>query len=140
MNYYSKRQDLNKEIQLSDSIMNIVDLRFSTYKKKVTIRNCIINHLLIHSSFFEDGFLIENCIIKEKIQYEMGGHNMSPIVIHDNVFCDLFVFFDCQFESLLSINNNVFKKGSTLFNKTNTFAVNPDIYDNIGKMDVDAID
>lgn len=139
-NFYSDRENLNREILISDSVMDIVDLRFSTFNQKVSVRNCVINHLLIHSSFFINGFTIDNCVVKEKVQFEMGGHNKSPIVIHNNIFCGLFVFFDCQFDEQLSILNNIFKKGSTLFNKTNTFEIKPEVYGNIGVMNVEAIE
>ena len=138
LNY--KQFDLNNKIEIKNTVIDTIDFRYSIFKEPVSLDNCLISNLLIHSSFFTKGLHINNCIIKEKIQFEMGGHNSCPIVIQNSIFCDLFVFFDCIFDSQLIIKNNIFIKGSTLFNNSNTFAVEPDICENIGTMEIDSIE
>lgn len=132
----TKQFDLNSAIEICDSVIDTIDFRYSIFNQPVLIKNCLIDYLLIHSSFFAAGLVIDSCVVKEKIQFEMGGHNKCPIIIQNNIFCKLFVFFDCIFDDRLIVKNNIFKQGSTVFNKTNTFGLEPFISDNIGPMDL----
>lgn len=125
----------DSQIMISDSIIDVLNLGFTTYQYPVLIKNSSIQELVIHSAWFKGGLLLENCIIKEVINYEMGGHNESPIVINDNIFQDLFIFYDCHFQDKLIIRNNIFNKGSTLLiEKLNIFQSGLELNDNIGDM------
>jgi hypothetical protein len=130
-----------ESIIIDNSIIDILDLRFTEYRLNVSIINCHINNLMLHTSWFKGGFLMENCIIKDKINYEMGGHNESPIVIRKNLFCDIFIFFDCQFINKLIINNNIFLNGCTLIGESmnNTFKSRIEIGENIGNMNINKV-
>lgn len=44
----------------------------------------------------------------------MGGHNIKPIVIEGNIFTGFLSFFDCQFENVIELRNNIFEKGTNL--------------------------
>ncbi len=83
------------------------------------IENCIINNFKIHSCWFLNGLLLRNCIINNYVDYQMGGHNESPIIFEGNVFSGFFNFFDCQFENVIELKNNVFVKGSNLLGNKN---------------------
>jgi hypothetical protein len=119
---------------ISNQIVGILDFGFKVYNNEITIDNCIINTLILHNARFEAGFCMRNCIVKNKVQYEMGGHNQKPVIFDNNIFESLFVFLDCIFEADLIITNNIFIDGCTLYNGYNEFN-NVIIENNIGKMD-----
>jgi len=107
----------------------------------LVIENCIINDLKIHSCWFTRGLLMKNNIVKNWVDYQMGGHNAMSIVIEGNVFLDFFNFFDCQFENVIELKNNVFKKGTNLLGNKgegfeNIFANGWFIEGNVGDIDI----
>lgn len=128
--------DPSEDVHISHAIIDTIDFRFSSFSHNVHIENCIIGELLIYSTFFEGGFVLENCIISKYTNYEMGGPNKFPFVIRNNVFCDIFQFFDCIFENELTIKNNVFCKGASIYNRSNTFSDFTQITDNNGALDL----
>jgi hypothetical protein len=100
---------------LINCLVNTIDLiGVFELNAHLIIENCIITNLNIHSCWFVNGLILKNSIIKNDIDYQMGGHNVMPIVIEGNVFGGFFNFFDCQFENVIEIRNNVFKKGANL--------------------------
>jgi hypothetical protein len=108
------------------------------------IENCIINNLKIHSCWFVNGLLLKNSIVKNYINYQMGGHNTKPIVIDGNVFTEFFNFFDCQFENIIELKNNVFKKGTNLLGNRgegfeNSFVAGWLAENNVGDIDIDKV-
>lgn len=81
---------------------------------EVKIEDCLINELKIHSCWFTKGLLLKNCIVKNYVDYQMGGHNTKPILIEGNIFNEFVNFFDCQFEDIVEVKNNIFIKGTNL--------------------------
>lgn len=135
-------ENINENIYISNVIATSIDLSFMTFIDKVRIEECYIDNLFINSSWFNNGFELHNCIIKNKIQYEMGGHNNSPIVIKNNIFCNTFIFLDCHFFDELTIKENIFNKGCTILGSSmnNTFDKKPEIFNNIGDVYINQID
>ena len=127
---------MNEEIIIQNSIIELLDLSSLEFNNKFTISHCHIGEIRLRSTWFLKGFELVNCIIRDKIQFEMGGHNKKPIRIEGNVFMNLFVFFDCWFMSDVNVINNIFIKGCTLRNTYNTFDCKLNCTSNIGDMDV----
>lgn len=130
---------------LNNCIIKRVDLvgvfELSTH---LIIENCIISDFRIHSCWFVNGLIIKNCIINNYIDYQMGGHNLKPMVLSGNVFKEFFNFFDCQFENTIELRNNIFDKGTNLLGNKgegfeNTFAKGYIVENNIGNISVDEI-
>ncbi|MDL2224462.1 hypothetical protein LJB92_04025 [Bacteroidales bacterium OttesenSCG-928-M06] len=131
----------NKHIFISNSIINTLNLDFTSYDCHISIKNCQIINLKIHSVWFKQGLLFENNIIKNKIQYEMGGHNEHSIKLINNIFCELVVFFDCHFIDKLILQNNIFCRGATVMAdlSMNTFQSGIELKNNIGDLNINQI-
>ncbi|MCH6201544.1 hypothetical protein MMU07_18325 [Aquiflexum sp. LQ15W] len=136
----------HETFNLINCIVNKIDLigvfELNAY---LILENCIINNLQIHSCWFTNGLLLKNCIIKNYIDYQMGGHNVSPIVIEGNVFMEFFNFFDCQFENRIEVVNNVFIKGTNLLGNKgegfeNSFAEGWLAENNVGNIDLNEVE
>lgn len=130
---------------LTDCIINTIDL-IGVFDLNVHLRieNCIINNLEIHSCWFVNGLFLKNNIIKNYVDYQMGGHNLSPIIIEGNIFTEFFNFFDCQFEDIVELKNNVFEKGTNLLGNKgegfeNSFSRGFIIENNIGNIDINEV-
>lgn len=124
---------------ISNLIIGTLDFGFNDFYSEITIENCVIDTLILHNARFRAGFCMRNCIVKNKVQYEMGGHNQKPVIFANNIFENLFVFLDCLFEADLIVTGNIFLDGCTLFNKYNSYET-AIVKDNIGKMDDDRWD
>ncbi|MHB9148132.1 MAG: hypothetical protein ACYC2U_07105 [Candidatus Amoebophilus sp.] len=127
-------------------IINSIDL-IGAFELKVhlIIKNCIINNFQIHSCWFVNGLTIRNSIIVNFIDYQMGGHNTQPIILEGNVFLGFFNFFDCQFEDIIKLKNNVFEKGTNLLGNKgegfeNRFEKGWVIENNIGRTDINEVE
>jgi hypothetical protein len=112
---------------------------------RLVIENCIINNFKIHSCWFINGLLLKNCIIKSYVDYQMGGHNVNPIVIEGNVFVGFLNFFDCHFENRIELKNNIFIKGTNLLGNKgegfeNSFIEGWLVENNVGNIDVNEIE
>jgi len=99
---------------ISNQVINSLKIGFTRFDLEVIIENCIIEHLEIHSTWFHKGLILKGNIIKNDIDYQMGGHNNSPIRIENNIFEGFFNFFDCHFDDKLILSNNIFQKGTNL--------------------------
>lgn len=130
----------NEELIIQNSFIDLLDFSNVEFKYNVKICQCIIGELKLNATWFIEGFELVNCIIQNQIQFEMGGHNKHPITIENNIFMNLFVFFDCWFMSDIYVNHNVFLKGCTLKNSYNTFDSVLDCFGNIGDMGVMRMD
>lgn len=135
----------NKTLELLNCIIDTIDF-MGVYEINIHIKieNCIINHFNIHSCWFVEGLLIKNSIIKNFIDYQMGGHNLKPIVLEGNIFLEFFNFFDCQFIERVEVVNNVFFKGTNLLGNKgegyeNSFRKTPHIKNNLGNFDINAV-
>ncbi|TAF33157.1 MAG: hypothetical protein EAZ57_06695 [Cytophagales bacterium] len=109
------------------------------------IESCIINNLKIHSCWFVNGLLLKNCIVRNHIDYQMGGHNLNPIVIEGNIFNGFFNFFDCQFKNRIELKNNNFIKGTNLLGNKgegfeNSFVEGWLVENNVGNIDVNKVE
>lgn len=131
---------------LVNCIITTIDL-IGTFDIKVhlVIENCIVDYLKIHSCWFTNGLVIKNCIINNNIDYQMGGHNLEPLIIEGNIFIGFFNFFDCQFENRIELKNNIFVKGTNLLGNIgegfeNTFNRGYLIENNKGDIDVNEVD
>jgi hypothetical protein len=142
------KEDLidHQTFHLINCIVNTIDLTgvfdLNVY---LILENCIVNNLQIHSCWFKKGFLLKNCIIKNYIDYQMGGHNVNPIIIEGNVFMEFFNFFDCQFENRIELVNNVFIKGTNLLGNRgegfeNSFVEGWLIENNLGRIDLNEVE
>ena len=136
----------NNKVHFKNCLINAIDL-IGTFELKthLIIENCIITDLQIHSCWFVNGLLMKNCIIKNFVDYQMGGHNKIPIILEGNIFISFINFFDCQFENVIEIKNNIFVKGSNLLgNKDegfeNRFESGWLIENNIGSLDLDGVE
>lgn len=136
---------VEESISFNNCIIKNIDLIGAfEIEIKLIFENCIIDDLQINSCWFINGFILKNNVINNIIDYQMGGHNSKPILIEGNVFLELFSFFDCQFEELIEIKNNIFKKGTNILgNKGEGFENSFDngylIENNIGQLDVDEV-
>lgn len=129
----------DEPIHIKDCIIYNLCLGFSTFHAEVIVEHCIVDNIVLVSAWFEQGFTFKNNIVKKQVQYEMGGHNLQPVRIENNIFLSIFVFFDCIFMSQLIVKNNLFLANCTLWNTTNTIP-EYEITGNEGKMDVKRID
>jgi len=135
----------NSSVHLINCIVDTVNFTGAfELNSYLRIENCIINSFLIHSCWFNNGLLLKNCIIKNYVDYQMGGHNAEPILIEGNIFNDFVNFFDCQFEEVIEIKNNIFVKGSNLLGNKgegfeNTFDDGWIVKQNMGNIDLDGV-
>lgn len=130
-------------LSITNSVIDTIDLIGAfELETHLIIENCIIKNLNIHSCWFINGLILKNCIITNYIDYQMGGHNMGKFILEGNLFKEFFNFFDCHFDEILEVKNNVFLKGSNLLaNKNegyeNTFNKGYLDYNNLGIIDLD---
>jgi hypothetical protein len=132
----------HETFHLSNCLIDTIDL-IGAFELNVhlKIENCIINNLKIHSCWFVNGLFLKNNIIKNYVDYQMGGHNLKPIVIEGNIFTDFLNFFDCQFENIVELKNNVLLKGTNLLGNKgegfeNSFAIGWSVEKNVGNIDI----
>lgn len=141
------RDDLENHntFHLTYCVINSIDLigafELNTH---LVIENCIIENLQIHSCWFKNGLTLKGSIINNHVDYQMGGHNINPIVIEGNVFKGFINFFDCQFENIIELKNNILEKGTNLLGNKgegfeNSFEKGWLAEGNIGKIDMDQV-
>lgn len=107
-------------LSITNSVIDTIDLIGAfELETHLIIENCIIKNLNIHSCWFINGLILKDCIITNYIDYQMGGHNMEKIILEGNLFKEFFNFFDCHFDEILEVKNNVFLKGSNLLANKN---------------------
>jgi len=109
----------SKNYVIRNLVIHSLEIGFTNIHSEVTIENCIIDRMEIHSTWFQRGLILNGNIIKNKIDYQMGGHNHSPIRIENNIFENFFNFFDCQFYDQVFVLNNIFKGDTNLLGNIN---------------------
>lgn len=135
----------HKSLHLISCIINTIDFIGATkLQTQLVLEQCIIDDFLIHSCWFINGVTLRNCVIRNHIDYQMGGHNQKPIILEGNVFLEFFNFFDCQFDGMIEIRNNVFTKGTNLLGNqsegfANSFEAGWSIENNVGAIDLDGV-
>ena len=148
LNIRSINQDYLKTHEtfyLTDCVIDTIDLiGVFELNTQLKIENCIINSLKIHSCWFVKGFTLKNCIIRGYVDYQMGGHNNNPIIIEGNIFTEFLNFFDCHFENIIELKNNVFVKGTNLLGNKgegfeNSFIEGWFIENNIGDININEV-
>ena len=108
-----------EELIIRNSIIKRIDFDIFVFSGKVLVERCIIEDFKIHATWFKEGLVFRNNLVSNYIDYQCGGHNDKPIVLEGNVFSGFFNFFDCQFDSVLLVKNNVFLQGSNLLGNEN---------------------
>ena len=131
----------NEGMILERCVIHALDLSTIEFHGKVTISNCVIDKLNLHCTWFAAGLEFTGNVVMSDIDYQMGGHNHDEMIISDNNFHGFFDFFDCHFEKQLTVENNIFMKGSDLVlreNKgfDNLFEGGLILSGNIGKLNV----
>ena len=135
----------NDTFHFVNCIIDTVDLiGASKLNIHLIFENCIITNFGIHSCWFVSGFILKNSIVKSYVDYQMGGHNVKPIILEGNIFMDFFNFFDCQFDNIIELKNNVFEKGTNLLGNRgegfeNSFIVGWKIENNVGSTDLNMV-
>ena len=109
----------NEGLTLEHCVIHVLNLSTIEFHGKVTIRNCIMDKLNLHCTWFAAGLEFTGNVVMSDIDYQMGGHNHEEMIISDNVFHGFFDFFDCHFEERLTVENNIFKKGTDLLKREN---------------------
>jgi len=138
--------DHTNTFHLINCIINTIDLiGIFELKTQLIIENCIISNFQIHSCWFVNGLILKNSIVKNFVDYQMGGHNVAPIILEGNIFADFFNFFDCQFENTIEIKNNIFVKGTNLLGNKgegfeNSFVTGRNVENNIGSVNINGIE
>lgn len=132
---------VDDEVRVSGCIIGKLVCPGIEFMKHVTIERCIIDELEVTATWFAGGLLFRNNVVKQRINYEMGGHNKSDFVVEYNVFEDFVDFFDCIFEGQVIVNNNIFKWGTSLIAEpdkpwANSFIAPPIIKNNIGVVNI----
>ncbi|WP_156027038.1 hypothetical protein [Sporocytophaga myxococcoides] len=133
----------DKEVVLENCIIDSFSGSMIQFDKPVRLMNCHFKNCQFISSYFLRGLTIENCTFDGYLDFQAGGHNKprNVVIITNNEFNDFVNFFDCWYESDVTILDNKFHKGTNLlgkpFNIPVTFDVVPIIKNNIGKLDFD---
>ena len=132
--------NLQDSIFIKNCIIKTINFDLIAFKHETSIEGCIIDSFLLHACWFENGLHLINNQFNNYIDYQMGGHNLKPINLVNNIFVEFFNFFDCHFEELIKVNSNIFLKGSNLLgNKLegfhNTFDKGIVYKNNVGKID-----
>ena len=128
-------------LKLEHCLIHELDLTAVTFADKVTICNCIIDKLVLHCTWFTAGLEFTGNVVISDIDYQMGGHNNEEILISNNIFHGFIDFFDCHFENKLSVENNIFMRGTDLLLRENKgfdnyFHGGVVLTDNIGELNV----
>ena len=133
-------------VHMFNCIINTIDLiGVFELKTHLIIENCIINNFHIHSCWFLNGLTFKNSVVKNPVDYQMGGHNIKPIVLEGSVFMGFFNFFDCQFYNIIELRNNVFMRGTNLLGNKgegfeNRFERGWLVENNVGNIDLNVIE
>lgn len=132
---------MDTSVHISDCIIEQLDFVGLELENEIIIEKCIIKNMKIHSCWFVGGFSLKNNIVFSEVDYQMGGHNKAQILIDGNIFNGFFSFFDCHFEKLLTITNNIFVADCDLFvlegkSFDNRYEEGYIVQDNIGRLDV----
>jgi hypothetical protein len=128
-------------IELQYCIIGRFSLFSINFHKRMVIRNCIIDQLDIYTTFFEKGLLFDGNIILADSVIEASGHNMATLQLSSNIFRGFLRVFDCQFDSEVVIEGNIFRQGTNILTKENPafdnrFDGGCRICNNVGKLDV----
>ncbi|MBR1791633.1 MAG: hypothetical protein IJ754_07770 [Bacteroidaceae bacterium] len=128
-------------IELQSCIIGRFSLFSINFHKRMVIRNCIIDQLEIYTTFFEKGLLLDGNIILADSVIEASGHNMATLQLSSNIFGGFLRVFDCQFDSEVVIEGNIFRQGTNILTKENPVFDNRfdggcRICNNVGKLDV----
>lgn len=140
---FESNEIYDKAILIENCFIEYFSGSVTQFKEKVSFINSNFNECKFIFTYFLGGLHIENCDFENYLDFQASGHNTenNEIIIINNNFKDFVNFFDCWFESGVSITQNNFQKGTNLLGKPYDipveFDVKPIIKKNIGKIDFD---
>ena len=132
-----------REVVFENCIINCFLANMIQFSKHVRLTACHFKNCQFAFTYFLDGLTINNCIFDNYLDFQAGGHNKigSRISIINNNFKNFVNFYDCWYENEVMICNNDFFKGTNLLGELHnisvTFAKQPTIENNTGKLDLD---
>ncbi len=133
----------SKEIVIDNCIVDYFSGSMTQFDKPLKFTNAHFNKCQFVSTCFLSGLTIENCTFASHLDFQAGGHNKTgkPVSLINNDFADFVNFFDCWYESEVTIINNRFQKGTNLLGKPHkipvTFNILPIVNNNFGRLDFD---
>lgn len=131
---------LNEELTIINCRIERLSLSAVNFQKRVTIDSCIIGELNLCATWLIGGLTFSRNIVHSEVWWEDGGHNESEIEVSYNIFNGFVGSIDCQFGSMVTVHDNIFKLGCDWFLKDgvgdNYFDGGYCFHDNIGRTDV----
>jgi hypothetical protein len=135
---------IDKEIVIENCIVECLQISAIAFAKPMKFINCHFNECHFIFTCFLGGLFIDHCTFDHYVDFQSGGHNKdgNPVTITNNEFKGFVNFFDCWYESEVTISNNLFHKGTNLLGKLHdigvTFDIAPTIKDNTGQLDINS--
>jgi len=132
----------DKEVLFENCIVEDFSGSVTQFNKPVKLINCHFKKCQFIFTYFLGGLTIDNCTFDNYLDFQAGGHNKAgnPIIVTNNDFKDFVNFFDCWYESEVTVLSNKFHKGTNLLGQSHdipvTFDIEPIIKGNIGQLDV----
>ena len=132
-----------KEVVIQNCILEYFSGSCTQFEKSVKFINSHFKKCQFVFTYFLGGLTIENCTFDSYLDFQAGGHNKAnnAISIINNDFLDFVNFFDCWYESEVTICNNNFHRGTNLLGNPDkvliTFDIAPIVSKNIGHLDLD---
>ncbi|MGI4875508.1 MAG: hypothetical protein ACRYFX_30505 [Janthinobacterium lividum] len=133
----------DKEVLLENCIVENFSGSASQFTKAVRLVNCHFKSCQFVFTYFLGGLEITGCSFDNCLDFQAGGHNKAgqPVRITYSRFTGFVNFFDCWYESAVTIAHNDFQQGTNLLGKPHnipvTFDFKPTIRDNKGRLDFD---
>jgi len=133
----------DRTVVIENCIIEYFSGSVTKFVKHVKLTNCHFKRCQFVFTYFLGGLTIDNCTFENYLDFQAGGHNKkgNAVTIINSTFNDFVNFFDCCYESEITISNNKFHKGTNLlgmpFNIPVTFESEPTIKDNLGQIDID---
>jgi len=131
-----------KEVIFENCVIEYFSGSCTSFNKPVRMINCHLKKCQFLFTHFLGGLKIDNCTFDKYLNFQSGGHNKTgnPIIVTNNDFEDFVDFFDCWYESEVTICNNRFHKGTNLLGKPHNipvkFEIEPITKDNFGRLDL----
>lgn len=136
-------QNWDREVTIENCILENFSGCSTLFNKQIKLINCNLKTCQFIFTYFAGGLTIDNCIFNDYLDFQAGGHNKkgNSVVITNNVFNGFVNFFDCWYESEVTISNNIFNKGTNLLgapiNIKVKFDIEPIITGNRGQLNLD---
>lgn len=135
--------EFKRELLIENCKLDKLDAPAICFSKKVLLIDSHFNDCVFNYAYFNGGLTIDNCIFENYLDFEAGGHNQNGniFLITNSQFKSFVNFFDCWFQSDVSIIKNEFLMGTNLLGNLNEswrtqFDVEPVILDNTGRLNL----